>query len=191
MFYVGVAGFLLFFLSDLNDTLLKKRFLLPSFPLGAASVAVSMTVLAVRGEPPIESEIMRVCMWVLSALFLGFEIYTLFFAIPLADSYTKPGSSRCVCTVGVYALCRHPGVLWFGLLALSLWAAGGLPLYAAAVFTALDTALVVFEDIYVFPRRLEGYDDYRRRTPFLIPSVGSIKRCVGYYLHAASEDSIR
>ena len=34
---------------------------------------------------------------------------------------------------------------------------------------------MVFEDRCVFPAKLKGYDDYRRTTPFLLPSRQSVR----------------
>ena len=104
-------------------------------------------------------------------------IYTLFFALPVEASYTAPGKKRPACTTGIYALCRHPGVLWFAGLYGCLWAGGGLPLWEAALFSGLNVLLVLFEDLCVFPAVLEGYDAYRRSTPFLLPNRRSIRAC--------------
>ena len=40
-------------------------------------------------------------------------IYTLFFALPFDETYAKQNNGRYVCDRGVYALCRHPGILCF------------------------------------------------------------------------------
>lgn len=55
--------------------------------------------------------------------------------------------------------------------------AAGFPPEANALFTALNVALVVFEDRMVFPTVLAGYCEYRRVTPFLIPNGRSIRAC--------------
>ena len=93
-------------------------------------------------------------------------------------SYARPGEKRPACTTGVYALCRHPGVLWFAGLFACLWLAAGLPLQDAAVYTILNVLLVWFEDRCVFPDLLEGYEAYRASTPFLIPNGKSIRACI-------------
>ena len=111
----------------------------------------------------------------LAVFFFGLLVYTLFFALPVEASYARPGEERGACTTGVYTLCRHPGVLWFAGLYGCLWAAGGLPLWEAAVLSGLNVGLVVFEDRCVFPAKLKGYDDYRRTTPFLLPSRQSVR----------------
>ena len=116
---------------------------------------------------------------IFAALLLALEIYTLFFALSAKEAYTCQRQARPVCKSGVYALCRHPGVLWFAGLYLCLWAAAGLALRAAVFFSVLDVLLVLFEDRCVFPARLDGYDDYRAETPFLLPNRQSIRACCG------------
>jgi len=103
----------------------------------------------------------------------------LFFALPAEASYAKPGEKRAACTTGVYALCRHPGVLWFAGLYLCVWLGFGLPLWEAALYSGLNVLLVLFEDRCVFPARLEGYERYQRTTPCLIPNAASIRAALG------------
>ena len=50
-----------------------------------------------------------------------------------------------------------------------------MPLWKAAVLSGLNVGLVAFEDRCVFPAKLKGYDDYRRTTPFLLPSRQSVR----------------
>jgi hypothetical protein len=45
------------------------------------------------------------------------------------------------------------------------------------VFNGLNVLLVWFEDARVFPARLAGYEEYRRRTPFLLPTRESVRAC--------------
>ena len=108
---------------------------------------------------------------------MALEVYTLFFALPVEASYASPGEKRPACTTGVYALCRHPGVLWFAGLYGCLALAAGLPLWEAAVLSAMNVGLVAFEDRCVFPARLEGYGAYQASTPFLVPNRASIRAC--------------
>jgi protein-S-isoprenylcysteine O-methyltransferase Ste14 len=97
--------------------------------------------------------------------------------ILLVGNDARPGEERAVCTTGVYALCRHPGVLWFAGVYGCLWLTVGLPLWEAALYCGLNVLLVAFEDLCVFPARLEGYDAYRVQTPFLLPTRQSIRAC--------------
>lgn len=177
-YLLGFAGFILFFISDANDWKLSCRALKLCFPVGFVLLAAGTA----RALSPARALLRGPARWavlILAALFLALEIYTLFFALSAKEAYTCQGQERPVCKSGVYALCRHPGVLWFMGLCLCLWAAAGLALQAAVFFSALDVLLVLFEDRCVFPARLDGYDDYRAETPFLLPNRQSIRACCG------------
>ena len=175
-YLLGLCAFALFFLSDLNDWRLRQRGLKVCFPLGGALLTVG-TVLEIRRRvAPVSGWPRWLCI-LLAAGFLALLVYTLVFALPAEASYGRPGEKRPACTTGVYALCRHPGVLWFAGLYLCLWAAFGLPLWEAASLSGWNVLLVWFEDRCVFPAVLEGYGDYQRTTPFLLPNRRSIRAC--------------
>ena len=74
--------------------------------------------------------------------FLALLLYTLFFALPFSATYAPGSGPAPLCRTGVYALCRHPGVLWLSLFYFSLWlAAGSAELFAAFLgYTVLDVA---------------------------------------------------
>lgn len=175
---LGVCAFALFFLSDYNDWRLVKRWLRGCFPLGALLLSGVTVVGAVSGHGRLAGWPRFFCL-LLAALFLGLLVYTLFFALPAEASYACPGEARPVVRRGPYALCRHPGVLCFAGLYGCLWAATGLPLWEAVLYSGLNVLLVVFEDTCVFPSRLAGYAAYRRATPFLLPNRQSIRACLG------------
>lgn len=174
----GCAAFALFFLSDWNDWRGGRAPLRWCFPAGGALLAADVGYLCLTRRAP-ASGALRVLAFAGAALFAALLVYSLFFALPAAASYTEPGQKRPACTGGVYALCRHPGVLWLAGLLACLYPAAGLPPLANALFTALNVALVVFEDRAVFPAVLAGYGEYRRSTPFLIPSGESFRACFG------------
>lgn len=179
MFFLGCLAFAIFFLSDYNDAMLRHRSLVFCFPLGTALLIIA-TVLQLRFEAaPVSDPLSRVFLWIVFVVFAGLLIYTLFFSIPAASAYGAPGEKRAVFTTGVYALSRHPGVLWFAVAYVCLWLAGGLPFYAAVTYILLNVALVTFEDKIVFPIVLTGYGAYQRSTPFLIPTPNSIKTAFG------------
>ena len=176
-YLLGLCAFALFFLSDLNDWRLARRELKLCFPLGGVLLAVGTVLEARRRTPPVSGWLRGLCLH-LAAAFLILLVYTLFFALPAEASYGRPGEKRPACTTGVYALCCHPGVLWFAGLYVCLWAAFGLPLWEAATLSGWNVLLVWFEDRCVFPAVLEGYGDYRRTTPFLLPSRRSLRACL-------------
>lgn len=121
--------------------------------------------------------------WALAALALALLGYTLLAALHAGGSGAlppRPGALRPLVDTGVYALCRHPGVLWLGGFYLFAWlAAGGAALLAAfALYTALDALYVLWQDRVIFPVSIEHYAAYRRSTPFLLPTAASLRRCL-------------
>lgn len=171
----GIAAFLLFFLNDYNDWKLERPALRLCFPCAGLLLA-GACVLGARGAAPLQGAA-RLAAAAGAAGFGALLVYTLFFALPAGDAYGRTGEDRPACTSGVYALCRHPGVLWFAGLFLCLSGASALPLGFSLLCSALNVALVVFEDGWVFPARLAGYVAYRRTTPFLLPTMRSIRAC--------------
>ena len=176
-YLLGLCGFALFFLSDYNDWRLHWAPLKVCFPVGGGLLAAS-TIWEICRREPLVSGWLRGSILALAAGWFLLLIYTLFFALPVKEAYACPGEKRRVCTTGVYALCRHPGVLWFAGVYVCLWGAEGIPLGLVLLLNALNVGLVWFEDRCVFPDVLEGYDTYQRETPFLIPTGKSIRACV-------------
>lgn len=176
LYLCGGLAFLLLFLGDWNDWKGKRPALRLCFPIGCTLLGAVTALQAARGTttcPPAA----RAAFFALACLFLLLLVYTLFFALPVREAYVDQPLRRPACTSGVYALCRHPGVLWFVGLYLCLVPAMGLPLGAAVFYSGCNLTLVVFEDLCVFPTRLADYEDYRRTTPFLLPTPRSIRTC--------------
>lgn len=174
MILLGTLGFAFFFLSDWNDLHRGDKRLCWLFPAGAVLFCTAVAAGSRFGAAPL-SGAWRIVAAAAVLAFLALEAYSLFFALPAGASYGEPGTKRAALTGGVYALCRHPGVLWMIGLLFCLWLSCGLPLLCVAVYSLLDVLLVVYEDRCVFPVLLEGYDAYQKRTPFLVPSADSIR----------------
>lgn len=170
MIFLGIGAFLLFALGDANDAYIKNKLLKLCFPVGLCILALATYLRA-----DVSAGVSAV--WCLIAgLFLLAELYALFGAFPAGETYVETDSRRNVCTTGVYALCRHPGVLFFIGLYVCLSLGINLPWTDTAVYCILDIALAAFEDVCTFPIVLGGYDEYKKSTPFLIPNINSVKK---------------
>lgn len=168
MMLLGAAAFLMMLLGDVNDAVWHKGPLRLCFPAGLAALAAA-TALRLR---PGEAD----AAWcVIAAAFLLLLLYALFGSFSVSDAYVRQDSGRSVYDKGFYALCRHPGVLFFAGLYLSLHYALALPWADAALYTALDLLLAAAEDKWLFPRCIGGYEEYKTRVPFLIPTASGIK----------------
>ena len=167
------AGFACFAAKELGDIFPKLRAKLPesigaieyALGIGAVAAGTLMQIKKLRSVPPCA----------VAAAFLGMQMYVLFGCFSGKDAYCENGK-QSVYDKGPYALCRHPGLIAFAGAYASLCLGTDLPKRTAAVLTLLDLLLVVFEDVIVFPKTLSGYDEYKKTTPFLIPTAESIKR---------------
>lgn len=113
-------------------------------------------------------------------LFLGLLIYTLFFALPFDETYVKENHERLAYTEGVYALCRHPGVLWFAgfYFCLAGFLGSGKALRAFGVLIVWNILYIFYQDRIVFPETFSNYGAYQQTTPFLIPDRNSTAACI-------------
>lgn len=113
----------------------------------------------------------------LAALALILQIYVLFFAVPFHDTYVEMEKTNKIVDTGMFALARHPGVIWFFFVFLFLWLATGkmMLMWAGIIWTAMDIVHVYIQDRYQFPLMFDDYDVYIRKVPFLIPTKDSIK----------------
>ena len=175
---LGMLGFLLFFLYDVNSFTWRSRLLHKSFALGVALLAAATVLdLAAALRMGAFSGLKDLILLVAGALCLAALVYCLFFALPFAETYQDTDGPPAVCDRGVYALCRHPGVLC--MLGMYLfWGLGALPatmLRNGLIFSGFNTVYVCFQDRMTFPRTFPDYPDYQKNVPFLIPTGASIR----------------
>ena len=174
----GILGFLLYLIYDINSFTRQNRIMGSFFTVGSVLIALS-TVWMLRDAWHAGAIAGFWDFLLLTAAVLAFAalIYALFFALPFDDTYVSPENGRTVCDTGVYALCRHPGILCFFALYLFLGLAS-LPhpmICGGMLLSALNTAYAAFQDRITFPRTFCDYDGYRHRVPFLIPTKDSIR----------------
>jgi len=128
--------------------------------------------------------------WILLSLSFLLLIYSLFINLPFRKTYIATGVSDKLIKTGLYALVRHPGVMWFilAVLSLILVSRSYLLLIAAPIFILLDIILVVFQDKFFFGRMFKGYDNYRRETPMLLPNRRSINAFINSLKQARTQN---
>ncbi len=180
---IGVLAFLLFIVYDINEVRWQKRWVHGLFFTGFALLALATIGLAGQAiGSGLPAWPRRIAGLVLAVVFLGLLLYTLFGALPFAQAYQQCGrrDKPSVCRSGVYALCRHPGVLWFAGFYGGLWLAlGGRNLLAAAIiYSGLNGLYVLFQDRWTFRQTFADYASYQQSTPFLLPNRQSIRQCL-------------
>lgn len=180
----GTISFILFMFYDLEQAgaishrfhkMTKYFFTIGSVFLVAATLCLlwNMDVLSAGWDGK------KVFFLLLAVIFLALLIYTLFFALPFEETYVAQDAHKTY-DKKMYALCRHPGVLWFAGFYLCLWLAfGGKPLLVMAIwFSFLNFCYIVLQDQYTFLKVFSDYAEYQKRVPFLIPNGKSLKRCL-------------
>ncbi|MGI6685579.1 MAG: hypothetical protein ACOX47_08970 [Bacillota bacterium] len=115
---------------------------------------------------------------ILAAISLLLIPYALFFALPFRKTYIETENKNTVVDQGMYALCRHPGVMWFFFFYFFLWLTSGkmTVMWAGMIWTIMDIIHVYVQDRWLFPKTLIGYDSYQEKVPFLVPNLKSIKQ---------------
>ena len=189
----GILGFVLYILYDINSFTKKNPFVHSFFLLGTVLIALATgldlyhslasgafsgavdTALAAGG--------------IVSFLAL---IYCLFFALPFEKTYADQTIGNHVYDRGVYALCRHPGILcfFFLYLLLGLAALPGRLLHHGMVFSLLNLLYAWFQDRITFPKTFCDYREYRTRVPFLIPTPASIRMAIKTLPHSKNREEI-
>ena len=178
-FFLGCASFVLFVIYDLNQVSLGLQWIRPFFAVGCVLLAVSTMVLTFVGQPIFVLLVpFRAIFGILALLSLGLTIYSLFFALPFKETYIEEDVSNRVYDRGIYALCRHPGVLFFISFYFFHWLYTGkkLMFMAFVVYGLLNSFYAWLQDRFFFERLFCNYDTCRKTTPFLIPTRASVKR---------------
>lgn len=111
---IGTVGFVLYFIYDINSIKKPKSIARYFFGVGSIFVCGSFVyeLYVQKSYIEISSSIFLICVC-LMLLFTGLLIYTLFFCFDAEETYLQVSRQRTAYTKGMYALCRHPGVLWF------------------------------------------------------------------------------
>ena len=169
MILLGTAAFFLMLLGDVNDALWHRSALRLCFPVG-------LILLAAATAARLSLEAFDTAWCAVAAAFLLVLLYALFGSFSVKDAYVSQECGRRVYDKGFYALCRHPGVLFLAGLYVSLHYALALPWADAAVYALLNLLLAALEDKWLFPLSIGGYDEYKTRVPFLIPTSEGIKK---------------
>ena len=176
----GSAGFLLCLLYDINSITRDRKMLRKCFFAGLFLIFCATTGIFIRDWNAVDLCSGKTILFVAAGIFFAAALmYALFFALPFQDTYMNPDQRRRVCSEGIYALCRHPGLLCFTALYACIAGIVGTEnaFYDCLFLTAWDAAYVIFQDMVVFPKTFVDYDGYRKMTPFLIPNRKSWKRC--------------
>lgn len=178
--FLGAIGFSFILLFDIytlkNDGLKRKVIGLSGVVLIIYS-AVMAAMVSEKVAIPAGLRIAALILWAAASFLL---VYSLFLELPFTKTYGGSKYSSELVDTGTYALCRHPGVLWFGLMFFFFFFATGsvLLIPAGIIWTIIDIIHVYIEDRFFFPKMFASYKQYAKSTPMLIPNRDSLRRCI-------------
>lgn len=138
--------------------------------------AIMVTVVSEKITLPMTVRLMGGILWLLSMALL---VYSLFLELPFVQTYGKKEHNHNLVNTGTYALCRHPGVLWFGFVFLFFFFTTGAVLLipAGIIWTIIDILHVYLQEKMFFPKMFPEYGKYIKDTPMLIPNRKSMMKC--------------
>jgi protein-S-isoprenylcysteine O-methyltransferase Ste14 len=177
---IGTTAFIFFFFFDIytlkNEGVKKKIFGI----MGLGTFIYSAVMIILRSdkiEILLPIRISSFVLWLGVTLLL---IYSLFLELPFVKTYGKMQHNTELVDTGTYALCRHPGVLWFGFLFLFLFSTTGAVLLipAGVIWTIIDILYVYLQEKLFFYKIFPEYKAYIKTTPMLIPTRASMKKCI-------------
>ena len=181
MMYIipGILGFIACCLFDINKIRWNIRFLNLFFVIGSLLLIYSTILCILQGDLSAAMSDFGICrLLALAGLIISIfgETYALFFALPFESTYMESEQVPVV-SKGWYAACRHPGFWTLAFVYLFLWLffANSELFYAFIAYTLCNFLYILIQDVYIFPRYIRGYDEYKKKVPFLIPSKNSIQ----------------
>lgn len=175
-FVLAAAGLILYLLYDFGSVKGRQGVWPYLFYMGSALWLADVAISLVKAGP-----CMHAVLLLPAILFLLLTAYAVFFAIPFDGKALK--GEQTVFTKGVYALCRHPGVMFLviGLLFLS-GAFASVSLWKSCLSVSVCNFLyAAVQDVWTFPKTLRGYDAYKHETRCFLITPGSVKKCLSYY----------
>ncbi len=184
MYYIisGSISFVLMLLFDVF-TLKKQHFLKLLFGIsGLVLFIFSLINLLLNADYKFYNNAVRIPAGFFFFVFFGLLIYSLFLEIPFTKTYKFKDPNNTLIDSGTYALCRHPGVLWFFMMFINIFLLTGakLVLIAGITWTFIDICYVLIQEKYIFKKQFINYHLYQKSTPMLLPTIDSIKKMIEY-----------
>lgn len=161
-FNLSLIAFLLFILHDLNTIKFKKNILGHSHWLGVLILALAC-IGAIKISL-IDESISLTRTMIASSFGLAFillMVETMVFQSPKQR--------------GIYQMCRHPELIWFvGIYLSIIFAVGSTLIMTLAEFAVLlMIGYSIFREKVIYPILLEDYQEYKK-VPFIIPNKISL-----------------
>ena len=181
--WYGLLGFGAILLYDINNVNHNNDRLQSLYGVGGGLIGLAVLDQINQGVQRGSSTPLwlRIVFGVLAAVFFVLLVYATLFAGKRTRWGRQAEKTRWwekdLADRGLFALCRHPAVWLMLLMNLCLMGAVEFDYLVVILFNTAGLLLAFYEDRYVLPELLKGYENYRKITPFLLPTGDSIRRC--------------
>ncbi|MBQ3275584.1 MAG: hypothetical protein IJH47_00815 [Oscillospiraceae bacterium] len=181
--WYGLLGFGSILLYDINNVNHNNDRLQSLYGVGGGLIGLAVLDQINQGVQKGSSTPLwlRIVFGVLAAVFFVLLVYATLFAGKRTRWGRQAEKTRWwekdLADRGLFALCRHPAVWLMLLMNLCLMGAVEFDYLVVILFNTAGLLLAFYEDRYVFPELMKGYENYRKTTPFLLPTGDSIRRC--------------
>lgn len=146
-----------------------------------AALGSSLVLVSLQPERLLLPGWSRLMGWALLPVAVFLLAYSLLVELSIKETYLAPGMGSRLVRTGTYALVRHPGVLWYTLLLITLVLVTQSRLLAIALplWVGADILWVAFQERVYLHKHFAEYVHYQRETPMLIPNRRSLSACLG------------
>ncbi len=163
LFIIGSVGYFFAYLFDIS-ILYGKELLKRVFFLGFFLTAVPYPFLFATLETPHSLAVRGILILILGALSC-----LLVFSVFLEPALFSGRGGSSLYKGGTYRISRHPGFLWYTGIncVIALYFLRWDVLTLVIGLTIDNFLLILHEDRKLFPLMFEGYEEYKKDTPFL------------------------
>ncbi len=176
MIYIGlgIIGFAMLFVADYCGVKDKGFLKYLSAFSGTFLITSASVIILTRGY----NYNLLISYRLIALVFMLLSFLLMIYSVVIEVS--KNNSEKKLVTTGTYALTRHPGVLWFLLYYVlgSFVFADYMILIAGIVWTVMNIIYVVLQERIIFNKIFADYEEYKKTTPMIIPTISSIQKCL-------------
>ncbi len=176
----GAGSFIIFFIADYFEINYKKTAKVLAWVTGFIVLLFFHYCAFISRDKIFHFPFyIRVAAFILAFIFFLFMLYSVSIEIYLHKKRGLTYSESGLITTGTYAICRHPGIIWYILMLTGLFISSGSKamLVAIPIWGGMDILYAHIQDRYFFVKLFgDDYKRYRETTPEFIPTLKSIKK---------------
>ena len=184
--WLGVLGFLVGYLTELVAMVKPGTFKPATWVASFGLLICAIVMVSLHTSRFFLPSWLTFVGWGLLPLASLLMLYSLVFELHFRRTFVGGPLSTDLITTGTYSLVRHPTVLWYLLILVSvLLATRSLVLLVAMpIWIAMDVVWVLLQEKFSLARNFPGYANYKRTTPLLIPNRRSLTEFLSSLRHA-------